>query len=157
MVELLLDRGADPNANVYASGWPLRNAWNHKDESVKRLLLARGARLPPQMIAEFHQVEGARRLARDSTSNWRRLLEAAADSGCPEIVGMALQRLDWPRTDTKWNWYLIQSVRGIGGNQPGHEGHFECMGLLLRHGIGPNVGAWVRRPCIHRRLARRCE
>src|SRR5262249_7092997 len=68
MVELLLDRGADPNANVYASGWPIRNAWYHKDESVKRLLLERGARLPPHMIAELHQVEEARRLlAQDSS------------------------------------------------------------------------------------------
>ena len=41
MAELLLDRGADPNANVYASGWPLRNAWSHKDGSLKRLLLSR--------------------------------------------------------------------------------------------------------------------
>ena len=45
--ELLLDRGADPNANVYASGWPLRNAWLHQHESVKRLLLERGATLQP--------------------------------------------------------------------------------------------------------------
>ena len=30
IAELLLDRGADPNANVYASGWALRNAQNHE-------------------------------------------------------------------------------------------------------------------------------
>src|SRR5271157_3387109 len=47
IVELLLDRGADPNANVYASGWPLRNAWGHEDDSVKRLLLSRGAKPQP--------------------------------------------------------------------------------------------------------------
>ena len=27
MSKVLLDRGADPNANVYASGWPLSRAW----------------------------------------------------------------------------------------------------------------------------------
>ena len=42
ITQLLLDRGADPNANVYASGWRLRNAWYHQDDSVKRLLLERG-------------------------------------------------------------------------------------------------------------------
>ena len=47
IAELLLDRGADPNANVYASGWPLRNAWGHEDGAVKRLLLSRGARPQP--------------------------------------------------------------------------------------------------------------
>src|SRR5208337_3942503 len=41
ITKLLLDRGADPNANVYASGWPLRKAWNHPP--VKNLLLERGA------------------------------------------------------------------------------------------------------------------
>ncbi len=51
IAELLLDRGADPNANVYASGWPLRNAWGHKDDSVKRLLLEQGAKAQPYMVA----------------------------------------------------------------------------------------------------------
>jgi ankyrin repeat protein len=143
MVELLLDRGADPNANVYASGWPIRNAWRHKDESVKRLLLERGAKPPPHMIAELHQVEEARRLlAQDSSEQLAaELLEAAADSGCPEIVELVLQHLDWPRSHPKWHWYLIQPIRGIGSNQPSHEGHFECMRQLLRHGIDPNVAS----------------
>lgn len=141
MTELLLDRGADPNANVYASGWPLRNAWKHKDGSVKRLLLARGARLQPHMIAELHDVEEAKRLLESDSSEQiaTELLDPAGDSGCPQIVEMALKRLDWPRTDPKWHWYLIQPIRGIGGNQPSHEGHFRCMELLLRHGISPDV------------------
>ena len=143
MVELLLDRGADPNANVYASGWPIRNAWAHKDESVKRLLLQRGAKLPPHMIAELHQIDEARELlARDDSEHVAaELLEAAADSGCPDIVALALQRLDWPRNHTRWHWYLIQPIRGIGSNQASHEGHFECMKLLLAHGIDPNVAS----------------
>jgi ankyrin repeat protein len=144
MAKLLLDRGADPNANVYASGWPLRNCWHHEDDSVKRLLLARGAKLQTFMIAELHDVEGARRLlaSDDSEPVACELLEAAADGGCAEIVEMVLPRLDWPRSDSKWRWYLIQPIRGIGSNQPNHEGHFRCMELLLRHGIDPNVGAF---------------
>jgi ankyrin repeat protein len=144
MTELLLDRGADPNANVYASGWPLRNAWNHKDDSVKRLLLARGAKLQSYMIAELHEVEEARReLESDSSEQIAtELLDAAGDSGCPEIVEMALKRLDWPRDDPKWRWYLIQPIRGIGSNQASHEGHFRCMELLLRHGISPDIAVF---------------
>jgi cytohesin len=144
MTELLLDRGADPNANVYASGWPLRNAWHHEDDSVKRLLIERGAKVPPFMIAELHDVEEAKRLLASTGSEQIscELLEAAADGGCAEIVEMVLPRLDWPRSDSKWRWYLIQPIRGIGSNQPDHEGHFRCMELLLRHGIDPNVGAF---------------
>ncbi|HYP06982.1 MAG TPA: ankyrin repeat domain-containing protein [Bryobacteraceae bacterium] len=143
MAELLLNRGADPNANVYASGWPIRNAWFHEDESVKRLLLERGARLPPPMLGELHRVEEARQLlAEEGTEQLAaELLEAAADSGCPSIVEMALQWLDWPRKDSKWHWYFIQPIRGIGSDRASHEGHFECMRLLLRHGIDPNVAS----------------
>ena len=65
---LPLDRGADPNANVYASGGPLRNAWNHKDGSVKRLLLERGATPHPYMIAEAHDIAEAARLLNESPS-----------------------------------------------------------------------------------------
>jgi ankyrin repeat protein len=144
IAELLLDRGADPNANVYASGWPLRNAWNHPDQSVKSLLLARGARLQPYMIAELHDAEEAQRLLdRDPSEQVAtELLEAAADSGCPEITEMALGRLDWPRGDSRWHWYLIQPVRGIGSGHPSHEGHFRCMQRLLDHGIDPDIAVF---------------
>ena len=55
MTRLLLDRGADPNANVYASGWPLHNAWNHEDDRVKKFIA--GAR------GEATTVHGRRRRA----------------------------------------------------------------------------------------------
>jgi len=142
IVELLLDHGADPNANVYASGWPLRNAWDHKDDSVKRLLLERGAKPTPYMVAEYHDVHQARRLLEADASEElaRELVWSAADHGCPAIVEMALPRLKWPADDPRWNWPLIQPIRGVGSNQPDHEGHFECMAVLLASGIDPNVG-----------------
>ena len=59
IAKLLLDRGADPNANVYASGWPLRNAWNHPDGRLKQVLLGRGARPQPYMLSETRDVEAA--------------------------------------------------------------------------------------------------
>lgn len=142
IVELLLDRGADPNANVYASGWPLRNAWDHEDDSVKRLLVERGAKPQPYMVAEYHDVHEARRLleADDSEELASQLVWSAADYGCPAIVEMALPRLNWPPEDPRWNWPLIQPIRGVGSNQPDHEGHFQCMAVLLGSGINPNVG-----------------
>jgi ankyrin repeat protein len=136
---LLLDRGADPNANVYASGWPLRNAWNHPH--VKKLLLERGARLQPYMISELHQVEEAKKLLRDNSSEQlaRELAISASDYGCSEIVELALPHLHWPLHDPRWHWVLIQPIRGAGANSSENQGQFKSMEVLLRHGIDPNV------------------
>jgi ankyrin repeat protein len=141
IAELLLDRGADPNANVYASGWPLRNAWGHKDASVKRLLLERGAKPQLNMVAESHDVEEARRLLEADASERvaHELGWSAADNGCAAIVGLAVPRLNWPASDPRWHWILIQPIRGAGGNSAGNEGHFASMAALLGHGIDPNV------------------
>lgn len=136
MTQLLLDRGADPNANVYASGWPLRNAWDHPDSSVKDLLIARGARVQPYMIAETHDVDGARRLLESDPVEQvvHELVWSAADSECPEILRLALPHLSWPRDDPRWHWVLTQPMRDEGGDTA-----LETMRTLLDHGIDPNV------------------
>jgi ankyrin repeat protein len=141
IVELLLDRGADPNANVYASGWPLRNAWGHEGGAVRDLLLARGAKPQPYMISEAHDVNEAKRLLEADSSEdlARELAWSAADHGCPAIVELALARLAWPPGDARWHWILIQPIRGATGDHSDNEGHFTCMLVLLRHGIDANV------------------
>jgi ankyrin repeat protein len=158
IVELLLDRGADPNANVYASGWPLRNAWGHKDDSVKRLLLARGAKPQPYMIAEAHDVDEAKRLLEADTSEElaKELAWSAADHGCPAIVELALRRLNWNSDDPRWHWILIQPIRGVGTNHPDHEGHFKCMEVLLQHGIDANISRFGQ-TALHFAAARHGE
>jgi ankyrin repeat protein len=141
ITRLLLDRGADPNANVYASGWPLRNAWNHKDDSVKKLLLERGARPQPYMVAETHNIEEAKRLLAENPNEElaSELAWSAADHGCPEIVAMALPHLHWPSEDSRWHWTLMQPIRGAGSNSAENEGRFKSMAALLQYGISPNV------------------
>ena len=137
----LLDRGADPNANVYASGWPLRNAWGHENDSVKELLLERGAVLQPYMVSEAHDIGAARKLLAQNPGEElaQELAWSAADHGCPEIVELALPHLPWPPRDDRWHWILIQPVRGAGADSSQNEGHFRSMELLLRHGVDPNI------------------
>src|SRR3984885_5599401 len=139
IVALLLDCGADPNANVYASGWPLRNAWGHKDDSVKRLLLERGAKVKPYMVAEAHDAGEAQRLLEAGAGEHlaRGLVWSAADYGCPAIVELALPRLKWAANDPAWHWILIQPIRGAAGDRDNQD-FFTCMEILLRHGIDPN-------------------
>lgn len=158
IVELLLDCGADPNANVYASGWPLRNAWGHKDDSVKRLLLARGAKPQPYMIAEAHDVDEAkRRLETDASEELaREFAWAAADHGCPAIVDLALKRLNWRSDDPRWHWILIQPIRGTGTNHADHEGHFKSLALLLQNGIDANIARFGQ-TALHFTAARHGE
>jgi ankyrin repeat protein len=143
---LLLDRGADPNSNVYASGWPLGRAWDHKDDSVKRLLLERGAQLQPHMISRMHDVAAACRLLENAPSEItvEELLWPAAEYGCPEIVELTLPLTNVPLDSPRWHWVLIQPLRGATTQEP--EGNYAAMTLLLRHGINPNVSRYGQTP-----------
>jgi len=158
---LLLDRGADPNANVYASGWPLRNAYQRNDEALKRLLVERGAKPQPYMVAETHDLDEARRLlAADASEDLaNELTWSAAINGCPAIVELALPHLKWPANDPRWHWILIQPIRGLGDNsglRPAQatEDRLRCMALLLRHGIDVNVSSRFGQTVLHFAAAR---
>ena len=144
IAELLLDRGADPNANVYASGWPLSNAWNHEGGALKQLLIARGAKMQPYMVSETHNIAEAKRLleADPSQELAQELAWSACDHGCPEIVELALPLLPWKRDSHHWHWIIIQPIRGASGDHSNNEGHFQAMAALLKHGIDPNVSRY---------------
>jgi ankyrin repeat protein len=141
MTRMLLDRGADPNGNVYASGWPLSRAWGHADDRVKKLLLERGAKKQPYMVAATHDIEEARRLLASAPNEElaRELAWSAAGHGCPEIVAMALSHLDWQPNDPRWHWVLIQPIRDAGEDSAQNEGHFRSLEVLLKHGVDANV------------------
>jgi ankyrin repeat protein len=144
IAEVLLNHGADPNANVYASGWPLGRAWNHEDGRLRELLISRGAKLQPYMVSATHNVEEARRLLANDSSEAlaQELLWSAADSGCPEIVALALQKIDWPQDDDRWHWVIIQPVRGATADHASRDGHFACMRLLLKRGVDASVSRY---------------
>jgi len=153
---LLLDRGADPNANVYASGWPLRNAYQNRDDAMVRLLLDRGAKPQPYMVGESNDVAAARRMleADPSEALAKELAESAAGNGGAAVLELALPRLDWPKDDRRWNWILIQPIRGVEAESPNHEAFFTCMDILLRHGIEANVCRRFGQTALHFAAAR---
>ena len=140
IAELLLDRGADPNANVYASGWPLRNAYQNRDDAMVRLLLDRGARPQPYMVGESNDAaEAGRMLEADPSEALAKVLaESAAGKGSAAVLELALPLLNWPKDDRRWHWILIQPIRGVAASSPNHEAFFTCMEILLRHGIDGN-------------------
>jgi len=140
IAELLLDRSADPNANVYASGWPIDHAYRRRDEQMKQLLLARGAKPQPWTIAMAHDTGEARRMLEADASEElaRELVWSAACNGCPAIVEMALPRLKWEANDARWHWILIQPIRSVGDRADDRD-FFTCMAALLERGIDPNI------------------
>jgi ankyrin repeat protein len=156
IAELLLNRGADPNANVYASGWPLRNAWQNRDDAMIRLLLDRGARPQPYMIGESNDAAEARRMldADPSEALAKELAESAAGSGAAAVLELALPLLNWPKDDRRWNWILIQPIRGMEADSTDREAFFTCMEILLRHGIDANVCRRFGQTALHFTAAR---
>jgi ankyrin repeat protein len=154
MAEVLLGRGADPNACVYASGSSLYRAYSLKKPEFVALLERHGGCLDAVSAGYACQTEAARRLLADEDAGRLRagavgpgktvaeeLLWSACGGGDPEIVRMALQCIDWPRDDPRWGWPLWQAFTCDGGIEKG----IACFRLLLEradpnpHGSGGSI------------------
>ena len=121
MAETLLKRGADPNASIYASGNPLFSAYSEGNQRMIALLERYGAVTEAATPGLFRQRELARRML-DGEAPCRidsdqdetvaeKLLWGAACGGDPEIVRMALERVDWSRDDPRWFIMLESTLR----------------------------------------------
>jgi ankyrin repeat protein len=120
MAEMLLKRGADPNASVYASGSPMFRAYAFREREMVELLMRYGGMPEPSTAGLFRQPELARRmldgdvaahLGEGQETLAERLLWGAACGGDPEIVRMALERVDWARDDARWFHIMEQPLR----------------------------------------------
>jgi ankyrin repeat protein len=152
MAERLLAAGADPNANVFTSGTPFYGAYSQNDTEFITLLERHGGFLDAVSAGFSRQTEAAKRLLDDEAAGRLRagatspdatvaedLIWTASGGGDPEIVRLALPRLDWPRDDERWLWSLWQSFTCHAGAERG----LDCFRQLLDR-ADPNVGASSR-------------
>ncbi len=161
MAQVLLAHGADPSADVYASGSPLYRAYLLKKMGFVKLLEQHGGFLDAPCVGFACQTETARRLLEDEAAGRLRagivpagktvaedLIWSASGGGDPEIVRMALERINWPRQDVRWLYPLWQAFTCDGGIEPG----LACFRLLLDR-ADPNQSRFGR-TILHTVMAR---
>jgi len=136
MAEMLLARGADPNAHIYASGTPLFVAYGEKNTALIELMERHGGYLDAEMVGWLGLVDKARqllsdeaagRLRKEAVPEWaedRPIAELLLIGGVnhPEILQLALPHIERPRDDPWWEKKLDESCG---------RGDLTCLRLLL--------------------------
>ena len=162
---LLLDRGANPNVHVDSSGSSVHSAYSHKQWEMGELLRARGGLVTADTAALYRDTQLARQILaeedrgvspRNATptegSIVEDLLRFGGDGGAAEIVGMALERVDWPRHDVRWFrmlaaplsfWHHIPWLHA-GNKGLDRSGYLECFRLVLSACDASIVGSFGR-------------
>ncbi len=145
MAEMLLQRGADPNAAIYASGDPVFSAYAQKDWKMLALLSRFGGVPNATTAGLFRQTDLARKMLSGEAPHRldgvggetvaEQLLWGATCGGDPEIVRMALDQVDWPRDDPRWFAVLEQPLRtwthGQSGDDLPRDAYLACFRLVL--------------------------
>jgi ankyrin repeat protein len=132
MARVLLEHGADPNAEVFTSGSPTFAAYSGgsprrhaPDPAMVDLMLKHGGWIDAASVGYLREVELARRMLAGELDPHEfgtfsgqtvaeQILWSGASGRSPDIVRMALERIDWPRNDPRWFWMLWRPL-------PGHE------------------------------------
>jgi ankyrin repeat protein len=131
MARLLLAHGADPNASVftagsataaaYMGGSPRRHA---PDQAMIDLMVEHEGWIDAASVGYLRNVELARRMLQSELDPHlesgtfsgemvaEQILWSGASGRSAEIVRMALERIDWPRDDTRWFWMLWRPLPG---------------------------------------------
>jgi ankyrin repeat protein len=153
LAKVLLAHGADPNGQVYASGSAIFKAYAATDRDMVKLLEAHGGFLDAASAGYLGQTDLARRMFAEEAAG--RLAEGTVPSGStvaetllwsgtgggdPEIVRMALERIDWAPDDPRWHWPLWQALTSE-GREP--DRGLACFRLLLGR-ANPNVSTFGR-------------
>jgi hypothetical protein len=113
LAEILLEHGANPNTNVYAASSALSLAYSRQADAMIGLLERHGGKLTRILVGDLGLVSrAAAMLADDAAGRTSRidraelqrrqdLLWSAIGCPSPEIVRMALGRIDWQRDDLR--------------------------------------------------------
>lgn len=152
MAEMLLKRGADPNAAVSASGDPMFQAYSQQDWKMIALLEQYGGIVNATSAGLYRQTELARKMLAGEAKHRldgvggdtlaEQLLWGSTCGGDPEIVRMALERVDWPRDDPRWFTVLEQPLRiwthGSGSETWDRSTYLTCFRLVVER-CDPNL------------------
>jgi len=136
IAELLLARGADVNAIVFASGDSLSIADRARDEPMRALLLAHGARLTVEGVPDRETAQAildgtipaqSLNVSEPSPTDLAEQMLWAAGRRDPEIVRMCLPHMTRRRDDPWWNYVLMHATLP------------PSFHLILEHGVDPDV------------------
>jgi ankyrin repeat protein len=175
MAEMLLQRGANPNVHVDSSGSAVYSAYSHKQWDMVELLRRHGGVVSADTAAIYRQTDLAQQMLADQARGElpegivspgkpvaEELLRFGASGGDPEIVRMALERIDWPRDDPRWFrslteplyfWHHIPWL--YAGNRDLDRGtYLPCFRLILGR-CDPNVIGSFGRTVLHEVAAMR--
>ncbi len=169
MAEMLLRRGASLSAHVDSSGSPVYSAYSNRQWEMVELLRQHGGVVGADTAAIYRQTDLARQMLADDSRGMlpegtvspgrtlaEDLLDFAASGGDPEIVRMALERIDWPREDPRWFRFLARPLDFwnhipwlYAGNPELDRGtYLVCFRLVLER-CDPNVIGRFGRTVLH--------
>ena len=140
IAELLLERGADPNAELYASGDPVSRAYNNRDDRMKSLLFRYGGRLRPYTVAGEGETAAAAALLMQDRRLADEMLGSAICGGNPDLVALCLRHLEkTPSAGTLWEamrlWRIQPHRKYVDFDRTRYQTIFR---MLLDAGVDPN-------------------
>ena len=158
MAEILLERGANPNVHVDSSGSAVYSAYSHKQWGMVELLCRHGGVVSADTAAIYRQTDLARQMLADDSRGAlaEELLRFGASGGDPEIVRMALDRIEWPREDPRWFrclteplsfWHHIPWLYA-GNREFDRSTYLVCFRLILKR-CDPNLTGGFARTALH--------
>ncbi len=158
MAEILLERGANPNVHVDSSGSAVYGAYSHKQWGMVELLCRHGGVVSADTAAIYRQTDLARQMLADDSRGAlaEELLRFGASGGDPEIVRMALDRIEWPREDPRWFrclteplsfWHHIPWLYA-GNREFDRSTYLVCFRLILER-CDPNLTGGFARTALH--------
>jgi ankyrin repeat protein len=169
MAEVLLEHGANPNVHVDSSGSAVYSAYSHKQWELVDVLRRHGGVVSTDIAGIYRQTDLARQMLADEDRGTlaagavslgkpvaHELLQFGGSGGDPEIVRMALEKIDWPRDDPRWFrcateplsfWHHIPWL--YAGNREFNRGtYLTCFRLILER-CAPNAIGGFGQTILH--------